>query len=473
MKRYRIILTALWALIVLTFFACDTDIQGLDEEVAPSTPSELTQGSSLFANNSVRERMRGSGIGGPMGFIYGRFLRNAGGRSAGALSAMRDYMSHGNMALNGRTAQDSTGSEPKCYTESYTESGDSYEYILDFGTGCDYYGEFMKGKLVEKGTFTNGSFRDEVEYFAFGGENWEISGTESYEGTWTEPDSTNLENETWNSTYSFVSDLTEKFTEEDFNEEISYQASGSEKWDESGFTVTSGSERVSTNSGESYESQIDSPLFMDFSCEEDDVFIFVSGSESGTYTYLDENGNATNGTYAIDYGSGACDNLITVTEDGVSEEIDVAEEWEVECEDHEEWEDDWEDEEWEDVTFELAFYEIEDALVLNSAGDGFTSGKLSFDIDSSEFFTIEFTSDENGNIAIVRSTTEDETEELEYEVIEAPVKNDDCDYYEEGVIAFEDEGEVVELSFESGCVNVAYLSHDEGHEEGENEAGTD
>lgn len=38
-------------------------------------------------------------------------------------------------------------------------------------------------------------------------------------------------------------------------------------------------------------------------------------------------------TYRVDYGDGSSDNIITITENGISEEIDLGDEREDECED--------------------------------------------------------------------------------------------------------------------------------------------
>ena len=74
-------------------------------------------------------------------------------------------------------------------------------------------------------------------------------------------------------------------------------------------------------SGESFTSRVDSPLVMSYFCD-DDVFIFVSGDESGTYSFEGESG-----TYSVNYGDGTCDNIITVTENGETFTIDVGEEY--------------------------------------------------------------------------------------------------------------------------------------------------
>ncbi len=459
MKRSRIIFTAIWALIVLTFFACEQDIN----EVDPTTDQTSVENTnSVFANSNGRDRVRGSGLGGPMGFLYGRFLGGANGRSTGSVAkSMRAYMSNSS-SFNARTATDTTNTD--CWKESYTETETTYEYTLDFGTGCYYEGEFLKGKLVEKGTYTNGSFQDEITYTGFGGTDWEINGTEKYQGTWSEATGTNEEDEIWNADYTFQSDLKEKFTEEGVTEEITYTATGQEKWDESGFTVLASDESVTTNTGESYTSKVESPLVMDFKCEEDEVFVFVSGIESGTYSYT-EDGSTMSGTYSIDFGSGACDNLITVTENGVSEEIDVAKEWDREEAEGDDFDEEFDDEE---AFEEVVYYEITTALNLNNDQDAFESGKLTFDVDSAEIFTIEFVVVDGENLAQIAVSGED-LFEVEYEINEIPTLGTDCNYFTSGSITFFEAGVDLTIDFADECVNKAYIYEEEVDDEEEGE----
>jgi len=459
MKRNRFILTAIWALIVVTFFACEQEISDVDPVNQDPT---ISQNNSVLASSNGRDRARGSGFGGPMGFLYGRFFQNTSGRSDSPLNAMKAYMSTGSLS-NARAASDSVGTD--CYVEQYTETASTYEYVLDFGAGCEFDGEFIKGKFIEKGSFTDGSFQNSVEYIGFGGRDWEISGTEQYNGTWEEVDSASLEEDIWNATYSFQSSLKETFTEEGVTEEVNYESSGSEQWDEKGFTVLSADEKGTFSDGSSFESKVEVPLFLDFACDDDEVFVFVSGREAVSYTWQDESGPIT-GSYSMDFGNGACDNLVTITEDGVTQEIDLAKEWDLEGE--EDWEDDeeWDDEDEDNDEGEeevLAFYEINEELVLNASEDGFTSGKITFDIDSVEIVSVEFSSDADGNIATFSEG--DESESFEYEIEELPTKADGCAFYTEGSIIFYSDDEEFIVEFEPGCVNVAYFF--EEAEEGE------
>ncbi|MBV6647432.1 MAG: hypothetical protein KI790_18380 [Cyclobacteriaceae bacterium] len=328
------LLVALMALMIVGFWSCEESADGEDIGTPTDGRTSVNGDQFLFGTNSVKEYMRGSGVGGPMGFIFSQLNDNAvNGRStASPLQTMRAIRSGGGHA-NARAAEDSLNTS--CFTETFTEdeADGTYEYILDFGDGCEVDDEVLKGKLIERGSYTDDTFSNTIEFVAFGGEDWEINGTETYDGTWTEDETDSMN---WSMRYSYSADLNEKFTdEEEGTIEVYIDVNGAESMDETGYVVESGSESVSVSSGETWNSNIDTPLVLDFNCDESDVFIFVSGLESGSYTF-----DQTTVTYAINYGDGTCDNIVVLTEDGESEEIDLGEEWdewEEECgEGHEE-----------------------------------------------------------------------------------------------------------------------------------------
>lgn len=333
MKIRKFIIAAVWVVVATFIWSCNDG-----SEVTPPAQENLFAANILQNSGSAMNRVRGIGFGGPLGAIYGNVSAGTGGRSAGSpLQMMRG-------SAAGRVATDSTEQVPDCLTETW-EEGDNgnYTYTLDFGDGCDYYGEFMKGKLVETGNYSENSFTSSSTYTAFGGEDWSIDGTYSYSGTWedtSETDPTDPEDSVWsyNASYNFEADVTQEYTVYGHNDStevstgetrvtVDYVASGSESMDEESYTVESRTETSSMSTGESFSSQVDVPLFMDYTCE-NETWIFVSGVESGSYTYESETGS-----YAINYGDGTCDNIISLTENGVTEEIDLAEQW-----------DDWEEE---------------------------------------------------------------------------------------------------------------------------------
>lgn len=339
MKTRKFISAAVWIVVASMIWSCNED----DGNIDPQTPSEssIVKDNLLTGSNLAMSRLRDQGFGGPMGAIFGNFASSNAGRSGATPLSMMNH------SMRGRTSNDSTdtgGESPACLTEIWEDDGNgTYTYTLDFGGGCDYYGEYLQGKFTETGTYTDASFSSTTTYTNFGGEDWMIDGTQSYSGTW-ESDSENPENEedslnwTYSATYQFAADLDMSYMEYGYDStsevstgeqliEVDYVAQGAESVDQSSYTVESRTESVSVSTGETFSSTVDAPLFMNFECA--DVWIYVSGIESGSWAYQ---GNS--GSYSINYGDGTCDNIVTVTENGVSEEVDLGDvwdEWEEEC----------------------------------------------------------------------------------------------------------------------------------------------
>lgn len=292
---------------------------------------------NFLGASSIMNQLTYFGFDSPIGALFGNPGAANGRKVNSPLKAMRANRSGLNDVMMARTSNDSTDYDPTCAIETWEDDGEgNYTYTLDFGDGCDYYGEFLKGKLVETGSYSENTFVSTTTFTNFGGEDWTINGTRSYNGSWTETFSEDDPEEySFSAEYSFEEDITASFMEFGYDEEadsvgtgeqlitVSYLANGSESMDDLGFTVNSNNESIEVSTGESLTSSVDSPLYFDFSCEEEDVFVYVSGIESGTWTYQSESGS-----YSIDYGSGACDNIVTYTENGVSEEVDLGEEWE-------------------------------------------------------------------------------------------------------------------------------------------------
>lgn len=334
MKTRKFIVATFWIALASMVWSCNEDKGDFLPEIEQEN---VFTDNMLGASNSAISRLRSQGFGGPIGAIFGNFAySNSGRTNATPMSLMRT-------SNQSRVANDSTDHEtPDCLIETYEDDGNgNYSYSLDFGDGCDYYGEFLKGKLVESGTYTETSFSSTTTYTDFGGEDWTIDGTQSYSGTWDETEESEEDSIMhYAASYEFSADLSQSYMEYEYDStsdastgerliEIDYVAQGSESMDELGYTVESRTESVSVNTGESFTSTVDSPLYMDYACAEDDVWIFVSGAESGSYTY-----DGQTGTYGINYGDGTCDNIISITENGITEEVDLGElwdDWEEEC----------------------------------------------------------------------------------------------------------------------------------------------
>lgn len=285
----------------------------------------------LFNTSAARSKARSNGIGGPVGFIFrlggGVFSPERNGRSTkqnSPLLTMRKLTSGRMENTAGRiiTLSETTPNElPECVKESFVENGDgSYTYILDFGNGCDLFGEFFVGKLIETGTYGENSFDAIARYENFGTDFWEVNGKYNYEGFWEfssiAEDSLQFD---WFAEYQYSYEMEEIYLDEGEKFFLNSNGFGKEILDEEGYTIVNQENRLSYDTGEKFSSVVDVPLHLDYNCGEE-IFIFVRGVESGFYTYDD-----IFVEYNINYGDGDCDNLITVIENGEEYVIDLNE----------------------------------------------------------------------------------------------------------------------------------------------------
>ncbi|MFY0608555.1 MAG: hypothetical protein JXR10_17695 [Cyclobacteriaceae bacterium] len=367
MKKRRIIFAAVWVAIASLIWSCEEPQDG----VTPKTDdieNNSKINSRILGSNSAISRVRDAGFASPIGAIFGNVSGSANGRTnASTPMQLMSSLKQGNgqkANSSARVANDSTDNEPNyCFIETWEEDGaGNYRFTLDFGDGCEFDGELFKGKLIETGSYTDNSFSATTLFDNFGGEDWSINGTESFNGTWEgfdfddedfdeDYDDEDFEDEDWDYSmeYEFTLDLNEIYVDfqytEDDNEvkitvETEYKADGKEREDENGFIIESNNESVVLNTGEEFHSTVDAPLVYSYACEDEaDVWIPVEGIESGSYTFEGESG-----TYSIDYGDGTCDNIVTYTENGEFEVVDLGDFWE-----DEDWdEEDYDEEEDED-----------------------------------------------------------------------------------------------------------------------------
>jgi len=291
----------------------------------------------LFNTGSARTRARLSGIG-PVGFLFRINNRGAAGRpgifgrstnedTSPALYA-RNYM-QGRYTSQLQNRNENQGEElPGCLREEFVVAEDgSFEYLLDFGDGCEYFGDFFVGKIIESGNFKEDTFYGQTEYDNFGSNSFMIDGVYAYEGRYEGLELDTLESEfggeDFTIRFSYEYEFDETYEEEDGQVFIESDGSGLEETTIDGYTILAQETNYSYNSGEEFTTVIITPLFTDFTCSEGDVFSPVSGVEEGTVSIgeiVEE--------YSIDYGEGECDNIIVVTQDGKPFTIDLAEEWE-------------------------------------------------------------------------------------------------------------------------------------------------
>ena len=199
-----------------------------------------------------------------------------------------------------------------CATITHTENANgSFTIIVDYGVdGCKEYGTLIKGKIIDTFSFKN-SLTYKTIYEGISYDSMVINGTIS--GTFT------LHvNEKDLSDYAHSSSWKEDLIVSIVNgESYKIKSDFSEEYKDDKL-VMKGSYEGQESNGDAFSFVISSPLVHDFSCYEEDVFVPVQGIESCTYN--DE-------VFNIDYGSGTCDNIATIIENGKGYEIDLAKEW--------------------------------------------------------------------------------------------------------------------------------------------------
>lgn len=345
MKR----LILIFGIFLTVFTACQED------QVAPSGDQNPTNQKSEAAKEvlNIISGMKGFdrlGFGSPSVFTGGFGLSSTGSVNGRQLSTARmqsDTTDNGGGDGGGGSGEgddhfDGECEWTSCAEQTFTENADgSFTWILDYGTdGCEEYGYTIKGKIIETYKEDGNTFTSSIEYVNFGDDFYLMNGTSSYSGTWSEPDFGAGEDTlmfSYSGSYTYAEDL--MITTKDsvdgvlVEETIKLEASGSESYDEKGSTTNEGFSKYTLSNGDFYNTTISTPLYYSFECDTDlengsYVFVYVSGVESTSWQEGTESGE-----FSVNYGDGTCDNIITVTENGESYDVDLGEEWE----------DDWEE----------------------------------------------------------------------------------------------------------------------------------
>ncbi len=283
----------------------------------------------LLVANNFQDRYKANGLVGPMGVLYrftgGETRGGGGGRiEQSPFLHIRGFL-FGDIENGNRFANNSIeiGELPDCVTESFSQqSNGNYRYELNFGSGCDVFGQFMKGKLVETGVLSSeDEFTANTSYFDFGSTDMMMSGYDSYTGSW---ELTVDENDeiTWSMTFDCASSL--NITDSGNDDRISFRSRSEQNIQESGFLIESRETQISSSSGKLISYQVQDPLFFKFSCNETDsssVFTFVSGKENGNITSTGSHPVE----FKINYGDGNCDNLIDIASVDEAFSLDMGE----------------------------------------------------------------------------------------------------------------------------------------------------
>ncbi|MFZ9045104.1 MAG: hypothetical protein ACO2ZZ_04515 [Cyclobacteriaceae bacterium] len=338
MNTRKLFSIALGAVMTMIFSACENNF--IDDQITKGDNSFDTRDDkrsvtpqSNFSLKTVRNRLTQLGIGGHLAASFASNSSRNGRLAGGPMTAM---------------AETSSVQSEVCFRETFTEYADgSYEWIAEFLGGCGIEGENLTGTITGRGKYQDNAYTDTLTFNSFGDSGWMMNGTEINSGTFEsmgdeESAGDDYDEEDWyevNATYTFSSDLQISETYEGETYDFTLVSNGEEVFTPTALTTTIFNERAEGSDGEVYTSEVTTPLVIDFNCEIADAYwIPVSGVENAQWVSADETW-----TESIDYGDGSCDTMATVTENGASEEVDLADEW-----DYDEGEEDEEDEEDED-----------------------------------------------------------------------------------------------------------------------------
>jgi hypothetical protein len=253
-----------------------------------------------------------------------------------------------NLRANGRIKDDTVKNDSTlnpepwpdwqtCAEVTSTENEDgSTTIVTDYGDGCEEgypgYRYFMHGKWTStrKYFFDDGhpvasySYKDRSSYENYGGRyvwgndttEWSMEGFYNYEGA----AQYNQETQVFTGEFSGNGESVYNYD----GVESTYKSKSHSVYTEEG-SVTDVSEYEYRYGNYFYSSVATKPLIYKYSCNRRDgidndnyIWINVSGVEVVQYEQ-----DGVSGSFTIDYGDGECDNIIRVTENGVTVEVDL------------------------------------------------------------------------------------------------------------------------------------------------------
>ncbi len=208
-------------------------------------------------------------------------------------------------------------------------------YIIetwDYGTGCEEYGVTTKGKYTTKWKENADSYFWETiyenyeqtyTYFDYGGYGEDTTGIEKktetyrvngYYNTLFKKDDIKIDSLDYTGVYTSEENVTFELNG------TSYSSVGKSKteYKNNKSTMLEGEYTYKEQNGtEEYRWNVVAPVVWDYECK--NSWVAVSGIEH--YTWRDAEGQ---GEMTLDYGDGACDNLVKVTENGETETVDMS-----------------------------------------------------------------------------------------------------------------------------------------------------
>ena len=215
----------------------------------------------------------------------------------------------------------------------YDNADGTHTTIYDYGDGCEEYGALYKGKITYIWRNEGNEYYSKViytDYYAYG---VEMNGMSEYSFTSDGNSyfSTGIKEDTGDSTVTVSPVVFNWSGSSTGHEDITmvtddsttyyYLSDYSNKWDSISYTVLVGDYYSKSESDEynsEYHYTVEIPLVTDYRCIES--WVPVSGVETITNT---DNNKTSN--YSVNYGTGVCDNLAELTENGKTSVIDFSE----------------------------------------------------------------------------------------------------------------------------------------------------
>jgi hypothetical protein len=215
-------------------------------------------------------------------------------------------------------------------SESDNEDG-THTTIYDYGDGCDEYGSLYKGKIIYIWKNDNNNYYSKVIYENYYSYGIEMNGSSEYSFTSDGNSfvSMGVKDSSGDSTITIMPALFNWSGSSSAHEEISmlsddgktsyYKSDYVNKWDSATYKVLEGEYYYKSEAdGYAYHYVVTEPLITDYTCT--NAWVPVSGIEIITNT---ENGETT--SYSLNYGTGTCDNLAELIENGVPSIVDFGE----------------------------------------------------------------------------------------------------------------------------------------------------
>jgi hypothetical protein len=215
-------------------------------------------------------------------------------------------------------------------TERDNEDG-THTTVYDYGEGCDEFGSLIRGKITYIWKNDNNNYYSVVMYDHYYSYGIEMNGISKYSFTSNgnsffsilRPDNSDDSlvsimpvEFNWSGTCVGSDEITMLY---DDGNSTYLKSEYSNEWDSISYRVTQGDYYYSSKAeGYEYHYLVTAPLITDYKCTES--WVPVSGIETITTT---ENGETTE--YSLNYGTGNCDNLAQLTENGKTSIVDFGE----------------------------------------------------------------------------------------------------------------------------------------------------